>query len=75
MDQDGIILSKRKIHSPNSYTAEFSNKYYETGTLHVNVSDLYNMVMSEEDNMMHVLGLDMIQTFSLKKGLKKFGAG
>ena len=35
--------------------------------------DTYNMVISEEDTMMHVLGVAMIQTFSLKKCLNKFG--
>ena len=35
--------------------------------------DTYTMVISEEDTMMHVLGVAMIQKFSLKKGLNKFG--
>ena len=45
------------IHSHTFYTADFSNKIYNTVTLHVNVSDPYTMVMYEEDTMMHVLGV------------------
>ena len=73
LDQDAILQSTRKIHSTTYYTANFSHKSYNIGTLHVNVYDPYTMVMSEEDTMIHILGVAMIQTFSLKKCLNKFG--
>ena len=58
--------------SITSYKEDLFNKYHETGTLHLNVSGLSTMVISKQDTMMHVLGVAIIQTFSLKKGLKKF---
>ena len=73
MDQDVILLSTINIHSPTSYTAYFSNQYYNTSTLHLNVYDSSNMVISYKDTMIHILGVDMIQIFSLKKCLNKFG--
>ena len=39
----------------------------------MNVSDFYNMVISKGETTMHVSGVAMIQTFSLKKSLNKFG--
>ena len=70
MYQGAILQSTRKIHSPTSYTANFSNKSYNIDNLHVNVYDPYTMVMSEEDTMIHILGVAMIQTFSFKKALQ-----
>ena len=40
---------------------------------HINVSDPTDVKMSEEDKMLHVLGMVLIQQFSLKAGLKRFG--
>ena len=40
----------------------------------MNVPDPSTIFISEGYTMMHVLGVAMIQQFSLKKGLNKFGA-
>ena len=75
MGQDGILLSTIKRHSHNYYTAYFSNKYYETGTLHLNMSDSSTMVISKEYTMIHVLGVAMIQKFSLKSSSRSLTPG
>ena len=43
------------------------------GGVHINVSDPTNFKMSEEEKMLHVFGVVLIQQFSLKAGLKRFG--
>ena len=43
------------------------------GTIHINLQDSPTLIMSEEEKMEHVLGIIMIQQFSLKAGLKEFG--
>ena len=43
------------------------------GTIHINLHDSRTLIMSEEEKMEHVLGIIMIQQFSLKAGLKKIG--
>ena len=60
MDQDGIRQSTRTIHSPTSYTADFSNKSYKAGTLHVSVSHMSTINISDEDTMINVLRVAMI---------------
>ena len=44
-----------------------------TINLNVEPPDRGNLMPSDEDIMAHVLGVAIVQTFSLKKGLKKFG--
>ena len=73
MDQYETFPLSRKIHFTNSYTEEFSNKSYDPGTLNMNLYEPFTIAMSKEETMMNVLGVDMIQTLSLKNFLKKFG--
>ena len=43
------------------------------GTIHINIHDSPTLIMTEEERTEHVLGIIMIQQFSLKAGLKEFG--
>ena len=43
------------------------------GTIHLNIEPTDRGNLKPEDVMAHVLGVAIIQTFSLKKGLKAFG--
>ena len=43
------------------------------GTIHVNVHDKSDYMMTDAERNLHILGVALIQTFSLKKGLKRFG--
>ena len=75
MDQYGIIRSTRNIHSPTTYTLDLSNKNYETGTLHPNVSDSSTMVMYEEGNMINVLGWICSKHLVSKRSSRSFVPG
>ena len=63
------------------YCADFSNKKYKNdnhvaGTIHINVEDATQGDLRKtcyEEIMSHVLGVVLIQQFSLKAGLNKFG--
>ena len=75
---DNICIGHIKIYldrnvRPILHIYSSSASDWWTDNLHVNMSDSSTMVMLEKETMMHVLEVAMIQTFSLKKGLKKFG--
>ena len=63
------------------YRADFSNQQYKdenhvTGIIHINVEDTPHYDLRKtcyEDIMSHILGVMLIQQFSLKAGLKRFG--
>ena len=80
VNENGTRRSSRVSKPPNATIPSFHNKRYEEsedvleGTIHINVEDAESMyAMDDEDAMMHVLGVVMIQQFSLNKGLKRFG--
>ena len=43
------------------------------GVVHIIVSDPNYLKMYKEEKMLHALGVVLIQQFSLKAGLKRFG--
>ena len=71
----GTTTRSRK--PPRRLQFNFNNKRYvdqETdGVIHFNMdSPDHDKPLSEEDAMVHILGVIMIQQFSIKKGLKQF---
>ena len=50
-------------------------KKINQGVVHINVSEPNDFKMSEEDKILHVLGVVLIQQLSLKSGLKNFVKG
>ena len=66
--------------TPDTYVegqAHFSvsslKQEYQDGVTHINVSERDSIEMTQTEGNTHLLGVAMIQQFSLKAGLKHFG--
>ena len=80
MDDTPLVLPEGTVRSRKpvqKYNANFTNKRYDgvttEGVINFNMDEENLRPFTKEDAILHVLGVIMIQTFSLKKGLEKFG--
>ena len=71
---EGTVRSRKPA---KVYNANFKNKRYDgvttEGVINFNMDEEKLRPFTKEDALLHVLGVIMIQTFSLKKGLAHFG--
>ncbi|KAL7536101.1 hypothetical protein ACHAXR_010695 [Thalassiosira sp. AJA248-18] len=77
-DESDILpeLTPRNRKKPVYYEVNFKNKVYDKvteGVINFNMDEQHLRPFTNEDALLHVLGVIMVQNFSLKKGLKHFG--
>ena len=77
-DEDLILPegTSRKRQKPVYYKANFTNKVYDKvteGVINFNMDEDHLRPFTNDDVILHVLGVIMVQNYSIKKGLKHFG--
>ena len=77
-DEDLILPegTSRKRQKPVYYEANFTNKVYDKvteGVINFNMDEDHLRPFTNDDVILHVLGVIMVQNYSIKKGLNIFG--
>ena len=74
-DQEGVRRSTRHRRAPSSYVpSKEGNKYQYQGTVNLSIPEYVKYrKFTETDQMIHVLGVALVQTHGLHKGIKLFG--
>ena len=75
IDDQGRRVSTRERRAPTDYIPDGTNVRYNTveGTANASILDGPMRKFTEIDQLVHILGVTMIQTHGLEKGLKLFG--
>ena len=75
--ENGVRKSTRARRKPVITNEDFNNKRNDhsdvvDGKIHMNIPE-EEPCMNEGDSLLHVLGVAMIQSFSIKSGLNRYG--
>ena len=77
IDENSVRKSTCARCKPVMNNVDFNNKRYNDGdvvdgTIHMNIPE-EEPGMTEGDSLLHVLGVAMLQSFSIKSGLNRYG--